>query len=162
MKTLISLLLVLCTFLGIIDAGFVTYEKFSGSIPPCTRGFQCETVLTSKWAMIGPVPLSMLGVLFYATFFTVNILSYLGVETLHFGKMKVPLRHVMLAFGIWGAGFSLYLISIMHFILHAWCVYCLFSATNCLFLFVLSALFWWKGKARANTAHDSSSAKDRL
>ena len=65
MKQKFVLPLVILSLLGILDAAYLTHQKINNIIPPCTPGFQCETVLESQWANIGPVPLSALGLEWY-------------------------------------------------------------------------------------------------
>jgi uncharacterized membrane protein len=143
MKTLLSLLLVVLTFLGILDAGYISYEKWSGRIPPCNLHFQCGTVLNSEWANIGPFPLAALGLLFYGVFFGLSLLWFF--EKKHFtifGK-PIPTQSILLAQGTFGIFFSAYLIYIMAVVLHAWCFYCLISASICTLLFITTDLIYF-------------------
>lgn len=142
MKTLISLLIVLVSFLGIMDAGFITYEKAQGVIPPCHPGFACGTVLESKYASIGPVPLSVLGLLFYSTVFVFAVLNFVEVKHIKFFRLKLHTHDILLGLSIFGAGFSIYLVTLMGVVLKAWCVYCLISALLCASNFFLNALQW--------------------
>jgi uncharacterized membrane protein len=144
MKTVLSLLIVVFTFLGILDASYVTWSRFSGVLPPCKPPFACETVLNSSWSKIGPVPLSVLGILFYSTFFLIAALSVLEVKAIKKGQFSVPIPALIILLGCFGAGFSLYLVFIMGVILKAWCLYCLLSALNCGIVFLLSCGVWRK------------------
>jgi uncharacterized membrane protein len=128
-----SLPLVVFALLGLIDATYITYEKLSGLIPPCSAHFQCETVLTSSWSSIGPVPLSVLGMFFYLSFLIVAIVHYVFPAN----RKLTPL--LLFILGIIGSLFSFFLIFLMGKILHAWCAYCLLSALNCQVLFLLSS-----------------------
>ncbi|MBP7842566.1 hypothetical protein KA017_01025, partial [Candidatus Woesebacteria bacterium] len=65
MKIFISLLFIIFSLVGIADASYITYEKFSGVVPDCGPGFDCGAVLNSKWSSIGPIPLSLLGLAYY-------------------------------------------------------------------------------------------------
>jgi dihydroorotate dehydrogenase len=142
MKTVISLFIVILSFLGIMDASYLTYEKVSGVIPPCTTGFKCSTVLTSKWSSVGPIPLSAFGLLFYSIIFTVAIINFIEKEHVRIGGVTFHTHDLLLGLTIFGAGFSLYLIVLMGLILQAWCLYCLISALICASLFFLSAMLW--------------------
>src|SRR5699024_7132303 len=57
--------------LGILDASYLTYEHYSKSIPPCSTSIwvDCGKVLSSKYSMVGPFPLSLLGLVFYSSMF---------------------------------------------------------------------------------------------
>lgn len=142
MKTLISLFIVLVSFLGILDSGFITYEKFQNVIPPCHQGFACGTVLESSYASIGPVPLSLLGLFFYAVVFVFAIINFLEKDHVEFFGKKLHTHDILFGLSIFGAIFSLYLVVIMGIVLKAWCFYCLISAFLCLANFVLNTIQW--------------------
>jgi uncharacterized membrane protein len=137
--TFLSLCLVVFSLLGIVDASYITYEKFSGRIPPCSIHFKCTQVLESKWANIGPIPLSLLGVCFYSLFLVVSISFLLGKRKASF---------FLALFGVFGLLFSLYLVFIMGVVLKAWCFYCLLSAVNCVILFGVSSVLYLLTKRR--------------
>lgn len=138
MKTFLSLLLVIFTFLGILDASYITYEKLNGIIPPCSTYFKCGDVLNSSWASVGPIPLAFLGLLFYSLFFMMSLVYYFGKKEIRLFDWRIRLETFLALQGIFGAGFSLYLLFIMGVILKAWCLYCLLSAMICIILFVVS------------------------
>lgn len=146
MKTILSLLLIVFTFLGILDASYITYEKLNGIIPPCTSYFKCGDVLNSSWASIGPIPLSLLGVFFYGLFFVMSLLFYFGKKEVRLFVMKMRIETFLALQGIFGAGFSLYLLFVMGVILKAWCLYCLLSALTCIILFALSSTVYLLAK----------------
>ena len=147
MKVILSLLLVIFSLIGISDASYLTYEKYSGIIPPCTQGFQCETVLTSKYAQIGPVPLSVFGLLFYLVVFTLSILHFTEFEF----KTVKSFKNTILQYSspidllqlvtIAGFIFSIYLVFLMGVVIKAWCLYCLVSALSSTMLFFLTQLY---------------------
>lgn len=146
MKTLLSLLLIVFTFLGILDAGYITYEKLNGIIPPCSTYFKCGDVLNSSWASIGPVPLAFLGFLFYSLFFAMSLFLYFGKKEIRLLSFRMRIETFLALQGIFGAGFSLYLLFVMGVILKAWCLYCLLSALICIILFALSSTVYLLAK----------------
>ncbi len=133
--------------LGIADAGYLTYEKLAGIVPPCGTGFQCETVLTSTYASIGPVPLSAFGLGYYATVFLLAILHFIEFD---FSKASflqktqvkksnpIDLLQIVTLFGLL---FSAYLIFLMGVVLQAWCFYCLLSAIISTLLFITTQFY---------------------
>jgi uncharacterized membrane protein len=139
-KVFLSLAIIVFSLIGIVDAGYITYEKFLGQIPPCQTAFKCETVLTSKWANIGPIPLSVLGIVFYSAMLLLGIANYLELPELKLGKKKIEVVHLLALLGVFGFLFSMYLVFLMGVILHAWCLYCLISAANCVILFITTQL----------------------
>ncbi len=155
MKIFISLLFIIFSLIGIADSSFITYEKFAGIIPDCGPGFDCGAVLNSKWSSIGPIPLSLLGLIYY---FTVFILGFLLVSefeiqkplTQLFDKLKLSKRNVLrnittaealFLVTTFGFGFSIYLVMLMAFIIGAWCKYCIISAITSTLLFIISTIY---------------------
>lgn len=146
MKPLLSLLLIVLTVLGIADASYLTYESMSGNIPVCGPGFDCGAVINSKWASIGPVPISVLGLFFYSIVFTFAILHYLEKDLtwlnkkLRFPYNFKPLNYLQVLV-TFGGLFSIYLVTIMGVIIKAWCQYCLYSAIISSLLFIIVFLY---------------------
>src|SRR3989338_9501936 len=146
MKTFLSLVIVSLAIIGILDAGYITYDKVWGITPRCGFGFECGRVLNSQWASVGPIPLSAIGLVYYLT-----ILSLAAANFLEFPLIKVVITHLSQIFN-WpwsgqifrkignlsalrvmtyltslGLAFSIYLIGIMAFVIQSWCLYCLIS-----------------------------------
>ena len=48
---------------GVLIASFLTWQHFSGEIPPCGPVLGCETVLTSPYATVAGVPVALAGAL---------------------------------------------------------------------------------------------------
>lgn len=147
MQVIVSLLLVILSLTGIADAGYITYNELSGIIPPCTTGFQCETVLSSAYSQIGGIPLSVIGFFYYSIVLILSILHFLEFDfskVPFFQKIKIsksePLDFLQLVTA-GGIVFSAYLIIIMAFVLKAWCLYCLISATTSALLFITVNLY---------------------
>lgn len=147
MKVVLSLLLIVLSIIGIADASYLTYEKLSGIIPPCSPGFQCETVLTSKYAQIGPIPLSVFGLGYYLTVFFLAIANYIDFNFATTSWLKKTFLHksspldILLILTTFGLLFSFYLILLMGVIIQAWCLYCLVSAITCMLIFLTTQLY---------------------
>lgn len=144
MKTVLSLLFVVFSLIGIADAGYITYEEITGREVQCGSGFDCGTVLDSPYAHIGPVPLSALGLVFYSSFFTLGILNFLDFDLHKISMLKGKLEWPRLFLILGGAGFifSLYLIFLMAVVIDAWCKFCLISAGTTTLLFITSVLYY--------------------
>lgn len=140
MRTLLNLLLVIASVIGIADASYLTWVKLNNIVAPCSPFFKCETVLTSPWSSVGPVPLSLFGLLFYIVMLGLASTLLLERQTIKLFNRQFAISSLVLAWGTAGALFSGYLVFIMGVVLQAWCLYCLISAINCLVLFTL-ALF---------------------
>ena len=140
LKPLLSLLIVVLSILGIADASYLTYEKFSGKIPVCGPGFDCGTVLNSPYSNIGPIPLSALGLVYYGILFTFGILHYVEFDLKRLNKaLRLPFNfkplHYLQLISTFGILFSGYLVFLMGVIIQAWCQYCMYSA-------IISATIW--------------------
>lgn len=148
MKLALSLLLVVLSLTGIVDASYITYQDFTNQIPPCTTEFQCEKVLTSEYAHIGPIPLSGLGALYYLTIFGLAIAHYLQLDLSKLpilSKLRYPLRPIdgLLVITALGFLFSIYLMFLMAVVIQGWCLYCIVSAGISTTLFLLTQLYSW-------------------
>lgn len=130
MKLFFSLALTVLALLGIFDAGYLTYTELSGQVPECKPPFACREVLDSPWAKVGPVPLSVFGMIYYSWMLLIGI----GL-TLEIKPTSVPLPLVAAVSGVGGFLFSLWLLFLMGIVLQAWCAYCLLSAINCIAIF---------------------------
>src|SRR5258708_38583242 len=100
MKCFVGHLLGIITFLGILDSSFLTYEKVRHIVPPCSAGFQCDTVLTSRYSQIGPVPLSAMGLLFYATIFIFAAINFVERDHIYIFDTKFHIHDILLALSI--------------------------------------------------------------
>lgn len=152
LKTVIALLIIIVSILGIFDAGFITYEKMLGVVPPCQPGFACAKVLESPWAYIGPIPLSVYGLVYYFVVLIIGSLYFMQYDLKLITKKILPesqnkyakqlkkynTQQWMMGLTTFGFFFSLYLLSIMAFIIQGWCLYCLISAFTCIVLFILN------------------------
>lgn len=136
MRNGLLLLQVILALVGLMDASFLTWEKLSGHVPNCQAAFQCETVLNSSWASVGPVPVSLLGVAFYASFLVIIITRFLGKDEVILRSKAISLQTISELWAVNGFVVSLLLISIMAFVLKAWCQFCLISAGTSVMLAV--------------------------
>lgn len=129
MKKIAPLLLVALPFIGLFDAGYVSYEIFSERIPVCLPPFQCATFLQNEWAYIAGLPLSVYGIVFYIIFLILAILNFLQIK---------DFTQILKKLAIFGLGFALYVSFIMGSVVKAWCLWCLVSAINLSLIFITS------------------------
>jgi uncharacterized membrane protein len=104
---------------GLIDAIYLTVNHYTGEKVPCSVTGGCETVLSSKFAEIGGVPLALFGVLAYFTVFSLATLAAFGDN-----RMWKILSVVVALMAI----FSLWLVYLQAFVIGAFCQFCLLSA----------------------------------
>lgn len=117
--------MLLAAVAGFADAAYLTAEHYRGIIPPCTVG-QCETVLTSHYAVVAGIPIAVAGVAYYGLV-VLLLIAYLDGGTLRTLRATARLT---------GLGFlaSLGFVGLQLFVIHAICQYCMFSALMCLVL----------------------------
>ena len=134
-KSLIYSYIVIAS-LGFLDAGYLTYTRFLGIVPPCSTSFLsgCATVAKSQYSVIFGVPLSLLGMFFYL-FAIIVCVVMLFRTTEHLKKILVTLSFA-------GALSSVYFIYLQAFVINAFCVYCVFSALCSFVLSLLSAYIY--------------------
>src|SRR3989344_1429734 len=131
--------LLIVSFVGFLDAGYLTANFYFEAPIPCTILNGCEVVVKSVYATIGPVPIALLGALYYLSLF---ILAVLYLDS---GRE----RAAVLAAYITPIGFlaSSVLIYLQIFVIKALCLYCIFSAGTSTLLFIL-ALFLFRTRRR--------------
>jgi uncharacterized membrane protein len=120
---------------GLFVATYLALYKI-GVIGQLSCGIgSCETVNTSKWAMLLGQPVAFWGVAFYVAMFVVAVLS----TTEQFERD----RRIAVALAVmsgWGVLFSGWLTYLELYVIHAICMYCVISALVVAVLFVLSVM----------------------
>lgn len=102
----------------------------------------CETVQTSRWSMFLGLPVATWGAGFYVVML---VLSILGMQEKY--AESTGLSALMLALASCGAVFTAWLNYLEGFVIHAWCEWCLGSASMVLALFILAVLDYRETKA---------------
>ena len=118
----------LLALVGLGDAVYLTVEHLTGASLQCSITHGCAEVLGSKYATVGSVPLAAFGALAYFTAFSLATLSAFGYA----GARKILAAVVAVMFV-----FTLWLLYLQAFVLHAFCQYCLLSACTTTLLTVI-------------------------
>jgi uncharacterized membrane protein len=115
-------------FLGFADSAYLTADHYFHLPLPCSVTHGCETVLTSPYSMVGPVPLAAFGVLYY--------LGVLGFALFLYTARTVSRteRSLLAAALVVGLLCSIGFEALQAFVIHALCLYCLGSAIDTLIL----------------------------
>ena len=137
-RTAVVAVFLIVALIGFADATFLTVEHYRGVIPPCTATSGCETVLTSPYAVILGVPVSLLGALYY---FVIALGAFVYLEARH-GSGSLAAHHNsilkwLLMATVLGFLMSLWFVYLQAFVLHSYCQYCLGSAITSTILFVM-------------------------
>lgn len=120
-------------FIGWLVSVYLYFAKQLGGFV-CPVG-DCQTVNSSKYAQIGSVPISLLGILFY-----VGVLCLLFSIPLFSNRINRILLGILLSTGLL---FSAYLTYVEIFWLHAVCFWCMVSFI-CVILLIVA--YWLDGK----------------
>jgi uncharacterized membrane protein len=123
---------------GLFVAGYLTLYHYGyiGRLT-CSATHGCETVQTSRWATFVGLPVAAWGLGYYAFVFA---LAVAGVQDRFAESRRLSLTLVLLTG--WGLLFSAWLTYLEGFAIHAWCQWCMISATIATLLFVVSLLDW--------------------
>ncbi len=107
----IFILLAIC---GIVVSSLALREHYREDASPCSINdkWDCGIVNKSQYAMIGPMPVAVIGILGY-------LLMGLLAAIRRYGLLLIAT--------LVGLGFSLYLTRIEAKILEVWCIYCVIS-----------------------------------
>lgn len=119
-------------FIGFVVSAYLTILHYKNIIPSCSLTGGCESVLTSKYSMVGPLPIALLGSLFF--------LALIVVCLLILTNYKSGFVEAFYLFSGIGLLISLALIFIQAFILHAFCEYCLSCEASAIGISILA--FW--------------------
>lgn len=127
--------ILILSVIGLGVAGYLTYEKFSGSGLICWGGSQeCEIVQNSPYSQVGPLPVAAIGFVGYLVFLVVTALQI---------KTSSVERHRTLAglnFGLALGAFlySVYLTYLELFVIYAICTWCVISAIVVTLIWILT------------------------
>jgi uncharacterized membrane protein len=147
LRTLPSSLVIailIIALVGFADATYLSVEHFMGVIPPCSITGGCEKVLTSSYAVVLGIPVSLVGSVYYLL---IVIGSLIFLESKHVAKLEKhnsEILRISLFLTIPGFLASLWFTGAQIFIIHSYCAYCLGSAIITTILFVLTIIVFRK------------------
>ena len=131
----IALISFFAALVGLLDSAYLTWIKISHNEISCGGGLgDCFTVNTSRYSEIWGIPIALLGLLAY--------LAIAGVITLEARIEFFKENGALMVFGISLVGvlYSAYLTYLEFAVIHAWCPYCLLSATVIAVIFILAII----------------------
>ena len=121
------------SLLGLADATYLTIEHVTGQSVRCTIISGCSEVLSSKYAVVGGMPLAMVGAAAYFSVFALATLAAFGYRIV--GTLLNVLVASMVLVSLW-------LIYLQAFVIKSFCQYCLFSAAITFALGTLLVVRW--------------------
>jgi uncharacterized membrane protein/glutaredoxin len=125
--------------LGVADTAYLTSVKFAGGTAACSAQ-SCNAVLSSPYANIFDLPLSLFGLLAYLAMMAMSILP-LVINAKSQKKLHNQVQDLTwLGLFLGGTGmvvFSGYLMYLLAFVIKSPCPYCIASATFATIIFIL-------------------------
>src|SRR5438067_9317832 len=116
----IAIVAVVVACFGLVDSGYLTIKHLQGSYIRC--GDDCSAVLGSRYAEgIAGVPLAGFGAMAYVAAIVAAIFAATG---------SLRARQILALLATAMALFSLWLLYLQAFVIHAFCKYCLASAAT--------------------------------
>jgi len=116
------------SFVGFLDATYLTAQHYLGKIPPCFITTGCQTVLTSKYSVIFGIPTALWGAIYYLLLFLISVLAIdIKATIIRFAAYLTPIGFLL----------SLYFVYLQIFVIKEICSYCLVSATTSTLLFII-------------------------
>ena len=120
----------LLAFIGLADALYLTAHHYLGFPLACGPLSGCGTVTSSLYSVVLGIPVALFGALYYLGMFF-GFLFALEYKSLTYFRAVCKLS-------VCGLFASAWFWFVMAFLLHAWCTYCLISATTSTILFAAS------------------------
>jgi len=128
MKNGLTLTSSLLALIGIADTTYLTMEHFAGKIPPCTIVSGCGEVLTSQYATVYGVPLTLIGLVYYIALLVLSRME---------GKRALVALAALTSFGL---AASTGLVYLQLYVIGAICLFCMTSAATTSLIWILTML----------------------
>lgn len=132
----------LVSLIGLADSVYLTVQHLTGKSVKCTVTNGCSAVLGSKYAMIAGIPTAAFGALAYFAAFSLATLALFGYTQARTGLAILVVPMFLM---------TCWLFYLQAFVLHAFCEFCLLSATMTITLtaLVISAKFFLQSSGSA-------------
>jgi uncharacterized membrane protein len=120
------------SYAGFVVSLYLTFVHYRGYVSPCYVVHGCEQVQTSRFSTIGPLPLALLGTVFFGLMF------YLAIGLLTRSSVALVRTYKVLAYLAALAVIPLFLIQAIW--LRAFCSYCVLTEAIMLAMWIVSFL----------------------
>lgn len=128
MRIVLHAVAAVISLVGLAEATYLTVSYLTGETAVCGGSTDCFKVLGSAYARIGGIPVAAFGILAYFGAFSFATFAAFGYDRAR--------KYFALTVGVMFC-FTLWLLFVQAFVLHAFCRYCLFSAA---LIFLLAAI----------------------
>jgi uncharacterized membrane protein len=118
------------SFLGFVDAAYLTVVHFRNQLPNCSLVSGCDIVTTSSFSTLFGLPIALFGALFFLalSFFAILIITHPHKRWVHWFSIAAFMGFLV----------SLFLFLIQIVVIKAICQYCVSSEVISLLIYVLS------------------------
>ncbi len=127
--------ILILSLVGMAISAYLTYVHYQQTSTICSPGMECDAVLSSPYAQMWGVPLSLLGLGMYTVLTVLGWLLWRGRserrELVGLGAYTVAMSATL---------FSLYLYYLEIFEIHAFCTWCVVSSVIVFGLLVLTSV----------------------
>ncbi len=120
------------SWVGFLDATYLAIQHYRGASLRCFELSHCDEVTGSRYAVIGGIPIALLGAVYY--------LSILLLTVAYFDTKNTRILSIIPLLTVLGFLASLVLVYLQVFVIHAICLYCMFSALTSTALFILAVI----------------------
>jgi uncharacterized membrane protein len=125
---------VVLAIVGLLDSAYLSYIKLTNQTASCSLIGDCEKVNSSRYAVMGGVPIAIFGVIGFSLLLVLLFLDRPSAEA------PEAVRFAFFGVTLAGTLFSVYLTYLELFVLKAICPFCALSALAMVGLFVLSLI----------------------
>lgn len=151
-KKIFLISLIVVSFIGFIDATYLTIVHYQNDQLICNVFDKCEVVTTSPYSKVLGIPVALVGSIYYLVIFLAGILF-----TLTNKKIISDLMIYISPLGFIG---SIWFVYVQLGILNAICKYCMVSAATSTLIFIICLFYFFK--TRKNSTQINSSATPNL
>lgn len=144
--------LFILSFLGMLDAAYLTLKHFTPTPVVCTIFHGCEIVLRSSYAVLGSlpagrqgIPVALLGLLYYLFLFVLGLIAIIP-------EKRTKVLYWVRGISVIGFLASMWFLYVQTFILRAFCFWCLISASISMALFLGSLVFFVFERTQQNSS----------
>ncbi|HLI52267.1 MAG TPA: vitamin K epoxide reductase family protein [Thermomicrobiaceae bacterium] len=124
--------------IGVGVAGYLTYIHYNMSVLICTPGGGCDTVQNSKYAVVGGIPVAVLGLLMYLAILAFGIIRRVQHD------FYAPATMAAFAVALGGVAYAAYLTYLEIYVIHAICEWCVSSACITFLIMLLEGYGVWR------------------
>jgi uncharacterized membrane protein len=126
------------SLIGFLDAAYLAILHYRGMFLDCGPLMDCDVVMTSPFAVIGGIPLALLGALYY--------LAILLLTVAYYDRKQTFILRIIANLTILGFLTSLVLLYLQAVVIRALCFYCILSALSATGLFVSAMIYRYRSK----------------